>query len=62
MRPRRASRFTSRKFFLAAWFSGFGTVGWLWGKMDGPTYVALATLVLAAYGAANVAARKAGES
>ena len=57
---KRQSRFASRKFALAFWFAGFGTLGWLAGKMDGPTYVALAALVLAAYGAANVAARKAG--
>lgn len=58
---RRPSQYASRKFALAAWFAAFGTFGWLWGKMDGPTYVALATLVLAAYGAANVAARRVGK-
>ena len=45
----------SRKFTLAAafWFSG--SIGLMVGRLDGAGFVALAAVVLAAFGAANAA-------
>jgi hypothetical protein len=51
--------YASRKFLLACLFSGAGTAAMFGGLMDGPTYVALATLVLGTYGASNVMEKRA---
>ena len=53
-----APKFTSRKFLLTAFFAVTGAIGWFAKRMDGAEYVALATLILSAYGASNVAAKK----
>lgn len=53
-RPKRED-YASRKFLLTVTFTVAGTVALFAGKMDGATYVALATLVLGVYGASNVA-------
>lgn len=57
MRAKRED-YASRKFLLTVVFTAAGTVALFTGSMDGPTYVALATLVLATYGAANVAEKR----
>ena len=44
----------SRKFGLAVALTAAGIVALFLGKLTGGEYVALATLVLSAYGAANV--------
>lgn len=44
-----------RKYSLALLLVIGGIVALFIGKMDGATYVALATLILSVYGAANVA-------
>lgn len=51
--------YASRKFLLACLFSVSGTLALFLGHMDGPTYVALATLVLGTYGASNVMEKRA---
>lgn len=53
-RPKRLD-YVSRKFVLTVVFTAAGTVALFIDKMDGPTYVALATLILGVYGATNVA-------
>ncbi len=49
------SRYASRKWLLAAAFTVFGCVGFLLGKLDGGNFVALAGVVLGAFGAADAA-------
>lgn len=50
--------YTSRKFLLTVAFTVFGIVAAFAGKLTGE-YVALATLVIGAYSAGNVAAKRA---
>ncbi len=47
-----------RKFLQAAFVQISGCVALFIGKIDGGTYVALSTLALGIYAAANVAAKK----
>ena len=47
----------SRKFTLAAAFWLSGSVGLMVGRLDGASFVALSAVVLAAFGAANVASK-----
>jgi hypothetical protein len=49
-----------RKFLQAAFVQISGCVALFTGKIDGGTYVALSTIALAVYGAANVMDKKAG--
>lgn len=53
-----AERFTSRKFFITIFVQAVGAYGFLKGRMDGGTYVALSSLVLSIYGASSVADKK----
>lgn len=46
--------FGSRKFLLTLFIQVIGAYGFIIGRMDGGTYVALSTLVLSVYGAASV--------
>jgi hypothetical protein len=55
----KALDYASRKFLIAMVYTSAGVIALLSGRMDGPTFVALATLVLGVYGYANVAAKKA---
>lgn len=48
----------SRKFLLTMFIQVIGALGFLKGRMDGGTYVALSTLVLGVYGASSVADKK----
>lgn len=48
----------SRKFLLTVAIQAIGGYGFLTGKMDGGTYVALSTLVLSVYGGASIADKK----
>ena len=50
--------FASRKFLLTLFIQAVGAYGFIGGRMDGGTYVALSTLVLSVYGAASVADKK----
>jgi hypothetical protein len=52
------ARHLSRKFLLTVFIQVVGAYGFLVGKMDGGTYVALSSLVLSAYGAASVADKR----
>lgn len=52
------SRFSSRKFIQAFFVQLTGAAALFLGKVDGGTYVALSTLALSIYGAANIAAKK----
>lgn len=47
-----------RKFMLACFFAGSGTIGFFMGMMDATQYNFLAGTVLGLYGAANVMQRK----
>lgn len=49
------SKYASRKWLLAASFTLFGCAGFLLGKLDGGNFVALAGVVLGAFGAADAA-------
>jgi hypothetical protein len=49
-----------RKFLQAAFVQISGCVALFTGKIDGGTYVALSTIALAIYGAANVMDKKTG--
>lgn len=51
-------KFLSRKFGLAVAYSVAGVVALFTGHISGPEFVALATLVMGAYGMANVAEKK----
>jgi hypothetical protein len=53
-----ASAWTSRKFFITLFVQAVGAVGFMRGRMDGGTYVALSSLVLSIYGASSVADKK----
>ncbi len=53
--------FGSRKFLLAVFAQLVGTIGLFVDKLGGGEYVALTTVVLGLYGAANVAAVKVGK-
>ena len=46
---------TSTKFLIASFFSGVSAYGFLYGQMDGGTWVASMTIILGLYGAADVA-------
>jgi hypothetical protein len=50
--------FSSRKFLLTVAILAIGGYGFLTGKMDGGTYVALSTLVLSVYGTTSIADKK----
>jgi hypothetical protein len=50
--------YLSRKFLLTASITAAGIVGFLLGKMSGGEFVAFAPLVIGAYGASNVAAKR----
>lgn len=49
----------STKFLQSAFVQGTGAVALFMGHIDGGTYVALSTLALAIYGAADVADKRA---
>jgi len=49
------SKFLSRKFLLTVFFALGGTGALYIGKMTGGDFIALASLLIAAYGASNVA-------
>lgn len=51
-------RHLSRKFLLTVFIQLVGAYGFIIGRMDGGTYVALSTLVLSVYGAASVSDKK----
>lgn len=44
----------SRKFLLTCFIQAVGAYGFIAGRMDGGTYVALSSLVLSVYGASSV--------
>ncbi len=48
----------SRKFLLTVFIQVIGAIGFLKGRMDGGTYVALSSLVLSVYGASSVADKR----
>jgi hypothetical protein len=50
--------FASRKFLLTLLIQIVGAYGFILGRMDGGTYVALSTLVLSVYGSASIADKK----
>lgn len=50
--------YASRKFLLTCFFAVTGSLALMLGKIGGGEYVALATLVLGVYGAANVADKR----
>jgi hypothetical protein len=50
--------FGSRKFILTLLIQIVGAYGFIVGRMDGGTYVALSTLVLGVYGGASVLDKK----
>lgn len=50
--------FASRKFLLTLFIQIIGAYGFIKGRMDGGTYVALSTLVLSVYGATSVTDKK----
>ncbi len=50
--------FASRKFLLTLFVQVVGAYGFIIGRMDGGTYVALSTLVLSVYGATSVTDKK----
>lgn len=49
---------SQRKFCIAAFFAIAGTAGWFFGRMGGGEFIALVTLILAAYNTANVLEKK----
>jgi hypothetical protein len=51
-------RFTSRKFLITLFVQAIGAWGFMKGRMDGGTYVALSTLVLSSYSAASIIDKK----
>lgn len=51
---------SQRKFLQATFVQISGCVALFTGKIDGGTYVALSTLALGIYAAANVAAKRVG--
>ena len=52
------NRYLSRKFIVTAFFAVTGAIAIFTDKMSGNEYVALAALVIGAYGLSNVAAKK----
>jgi hypothetical protein len=54
-------KLASRKFMLAVLAQGSGTVALFTGDMEGAVYVALTTVVLGAYGIANVMEKRNGK-
>ena len=55
-------KYSSRKFLLASFFSASGFILALMDKMDGSTYVTMATLILGVYGAANVMSERSNKN